>query len=104
MNIENDEHKDVFVGTWVAAEPFSEDFMVEYSIARLHGQYEVTARDYQDGEQMEISDVKFDGNTLEFVSLMPSTGRKGINRFTVKDANTLATEFTFTVIESLRRV
>ena len=71
---------------------------------KVGGLYKVTARDYRDGERMKISDVKFDGRTLEFVSLMPSTGRRGINRFTVKDSSTLTSEFTFIVVEFLKRI
>lgn len=96
---------DVFVGTWVSCQPFdSDDYLVEYRIEKLGTGYEVTAKDYRDGEEMEISDVKFDGRTLEFVSVMPSTGRKGLNRFRAKNRNALVSEFTFTVVEPLKRV
>ncbi|WP_031495445.1 hypothetical protein [Bryobacter aggregatus] len=97
--------KDAFVGKWVSSQPFdSDDYLVEYNIRKSGAAYKVTAKDYQDGEAMKVSDLKFDGQTLEFVSLMPSTGRTGVNRFRVKGQDELVSEFTFTVVESLTRM
>src|SRR4051794_16095887 len=98
-------YEDAFVGTWVSAQPFdSDDYLVEYTISRVGSRYQVTAKDYRDGEPMEISEVKLNRGCLQFRSVMPSTGRTGINRFTLKDSETILTEFTFTVLESLKRI
>lgn len=95
---------DRLIGTWVSSQPFdSEDYLVEYHISRAAQRYRVGARDYRDGEEMKISKVRFDGQTLDFISLMPSTGRKGQNRFRLRD-NSIEAEFTFTVRETLKRI
>jgi|GEM_PF-1643780 len=93
-----------FYGTWVSALPFdSDDYLVEYAI-RPHGDsLAVTARDFRDGEEMHISQVEFDGTVLTFQSIMPSTKRKGLHRFRLLGENRIEAEFTFTVVEELRR-
>jgi len=65
--------------------------------------FQIDATDMQDGEKMVISDITFDGTTLSFVSLMPSTERRGINKFRVIDDDLLESEFTFTLKEKLKR-
>lgn len=105
MATRKSEREDAFIGKWVSTQPFdTDDYLVEYTVKKVRGLLKVTARDYRDGERMKISDVTFNGHTLEFVSRMPSTGREGINRFIVKDTNTLTSEFTFKVVESLKRI
>jgi len=92
------------LGKWVSALPFdSDDYLVEYTISCHGDSLDVKARDLQDGEAMRISNVRFDGRTLEFVSYMPSTKRKGLNRFILKSGNRIEAEFTFTVKEQLKR-
>jgi hypothetical protein len=96
--------KERFVGTWVSSLPFdSEDYLVEYSISLRGEQFLIKAKDLQDGEKVRISDIRFDGRNLEFVSYVPSTKRKGINRFRLKDKNRIESHFTFTVVEELKR-
>jgi hypothetical protein len=96
---------DKFVGTWVSALPFdSEDYLVEYSISLNGETFVVKAMDLQDGEKFRISEVHFDGTSLQFVSYMPSTKRKGVHRFRMKSKNRMEAQFTFTVVEELKRV
>ena len=97
--------KERFVGTWVSSLPFdSDDYLIEYSISLMGEKFAIKARDLQDGEKVNISDVKFNGKCLEFVSYVPSTKRKGINVFRLKNKNRIEAQFTFTVIEVLERV
>jgi hypothetical protein len=56
-----------------------------------------------DGERFKISKVSWDGKCLRFISLMPSTGRIGINELRVKKNGKLESRFTFTVIEEMVR-
>lgn len=103
--MERKERRNAFVGKWVSSQPFdSDDYLVEYTITKAGSSLTIEARDYRDGESMEISDITFDGNTLEFVSLMPSTGRRGLNRFSIKESDVIVSEFTFTVVETLKRM
>jgi hypothetical protein len=96
--------KEIFVGTWVSSLPFdTDDYLVEYSISFKGDRFIIKAKDLQDGEKLKVSDVKFDGECLEFVSYVPSTQRKGINRFRLKGKNRIESEFTFTVVEELKR-
>lgn len=96
--------KDKFVGKWVSTIPWSsDDYIMEYAISLKGDSFQIDATDMQDGEKMVISDITFDGTTLSFVSLMPSTERRGINKFRVIDDDLLESEFTFTVKEKLKR-
>ena len=94
-----------FIGKWVHVAPWdSEDFMVEYEISGTDGKPVIKAKDINDGEKLKISNAKWDGKVLEFVSLMPSTGRKGFNRFKLDSKGQMKSEFTFKVIETLKRI
>ncbi len=57
-----------FVGTWR-----HEDSVVEYSISVQGDPLTVTGNDINDGEELRITDVQFDGSELRFTSLCPST-------------------------------
>jgi hypothetical protein len=105
MKAERNNLKAVFVGTWVSSLPFdSDDYLIEYSISVKEDRFVIKAKDLRDGERLTISDIAFDGKCLEFVSYVPSTKRKGINRFRLKGKNRIESQFTFTVIEELKRV
>jgi hypothetical protein len=97
--------KERFIGDWVSALPFdSGDYLVEYSISMDGDKFVIKARDLQDGEKFKISGVQFDGISLQFASYMPSTKRKGIHQFKLKGKNRIGAQFTFTVVEDLKRV
>jgi hypothetical protein len=96
--------KKSFIGNWVSALPFdSDDYLVEYKISIKGGRFIVKATDLQDGEQMKISGIKYSSGILEFTSYMPSSKRRGVNKFRLIDENRMESEFTFTVIEELKR-
>ncbi len=93
------------VGTWRCATPWdSEDYRADYEITVEGNKPRVSARDLSDGEEFVISEVRWDGEVLSFRSLMPSTGREGLNEFRLCAAGKLNSRFTFTVAEELHRV
>ncbi|HEY3853119.1 MAG TPA: hypothetical protein VGO67_01855 [Verrucomicrobiae bacterium] len=63
-------------GAWVAlcSDDSSDYPRTEYTISVADGQFCVTGVDPLDGEQFLIFDVGYDGESIRFVSLMPSTG------------------------------
>lgn len=98
------EDGEALIGHWSSSSAEdSDDYLVEYLISKARDAFKVRAKDLQDGEEMKISDLSWDGRVLEFISFMPSTRRKGLNKFRVKDSNHLWAEFTFTIVEELER-
>ena len=93
-------------GKWVSAFPSdSDDYLVEYLIEKSKdGKIKICARDLQDEEEMEISNIKWDGNILFFQSFMPSTERVGFAQFRLKENGNIESKFTFTVLEELKRI
>lgn len=79
--------------------------MTKYVISGNDSDPKVSGKDTSDGEAFEISDVSWSNGELIFTSLMPSTNRKGINKFRLNENGTINSEFTFTVtvIEELER-
>lgn len=108
MNVDEPEGQpkpSAFVGKWVSSAPYdSDDYLVEYTIFLEGEKIKVTAVDLQDGEEMSIFNISFAEGTVSFDSLMPSTGRRGRNVFRPKGDGTLVAEFTFTVVEELKRI
>jgi hypothetical protein len=93
-----------FLGTWKHVAPWdSDDWLSEYTIAESGGELVVTARDTNDGEAFVVSDVQWDGSVLRFRTLMPSTGREGLNEFRASADGSLQSRFTFTVLDRLER-
>lgn len=93
-----------FSGNWVSSLPFdSDDYLIEYIITPKGQSFDVRARDFRDGEEMEISEIRFDGEELSFKSYMPSTHRRGQNIMKLVSKDKIRVEFTFTVIEELKR-
>jgi hypothetical protein len=88
-------------GTWVAKYPedTSEYKKAEYTISVVDEQFKVTAIDCSDGEEFLIYDVGYDGQSLHFVSQMPSTGRSGRNWMRIVDKDKMEFRFTFTETE-----
>ena len=60
------------VGTWTSPE----DTTVEFTVVSTGAGLSVRGRDRSDGEEFEISQVSWDGETLSFTSVMPSTGHR----------------------------
>jgi len=96
--------KTLFIGSWVSSLPFdSDDYLIKYDISIQNGRFRVCARDLKDGERIRITEIKYHRGVLQFLSYVPSTKRKGLNRFTIKNVGRLKSEFTFTVVEELQR-
>lgn len=92
-------------GKWVSTMPHeSDDYLMEYIIKKNKDGISVYAKDLQDGEEMEISNIQWDGKILSFQSYMPSTERTGYAQFRVKENGNIESKFTFTVLEELKRV
>jgi hypothetical protein len=85
-------------GTWVALCPDGscDPVRTEYTISVVEEQFRVTGVDPEDGEEFIIYDVGYDGESIRFVSLMPSTGRTGRNWMRIVDKDKVEFRFTFT--------
>ena len=85
-------------GVWTAKYPTEScDFIhTEYTISVVEGQFRVTGVDPIDHEDFIIYDVGYDGESIHFVSLMPSTGRTGRNWMRIIDKDQVEFRFTFT--------
>ena len=92
------------LGTWKHVAPWdSDDWLSEYTIALVNGTLVVTGRDTNDGEAYVVSEVQWDGSMLSFRTLVPSTGREGLNEFRADGNGGLKSRFTFTVLDRLER-
>lgn len=90
-------------GRW-RAEWDSDDGRSEYHIGVHHGQLKVTGKDYGDGEDYIISNIAYDRNSVQFDTLMPSTGRKGHLSLCMIATGEVQMSFTFTDICSAIKV
>ena len=68
----------------------------EYTISVADEQFKVTGIDPVDGEEFIIYDVGYDGESIRFVSHMPSTGRTGRNWMRIVEKDKVEFRFTFT--------
>lgn len=68
----------------------------EYTISVIDEQFHVTGVDPVDGEKFIIYDIGYDGESIRFVSHMPSTGRTGRNWMRIVDHDKVEYRFTFT--------
>jgi len=68
-----------------------------YTISVVDGQFRVTGIDPVDGEKFIIYGVGYDGESIRFVSHMPSTGRTGHSGMRIVDREKV--EYRFTLIE-----
>lgn len=82
-------------GTWLVQNPGATSFydQTEYSIWVADGQFRISAIDLSLNEAFSICDVRFDGEWIEFTSLIPSTGRTSRNWMRVVDKNKLEFHF-----------
>ncbi|EEF58310.1 hypothetical protein [Pedosphaera parvula] len=85
-------------GTWIALCPDDscDPPRTQYTISVVEEQFRVTGIDPEDGEEFVIYDVGYDGESIHFVSLMPSTGRTGRNWMRIVDKDKVEFRFTFT--------
>ena len=91
-------------GKWKHVSPWdSDDYLALYEISGTELEPLITGIDLNDSEEFVISDLSWSNDILSFESYMPSTQRKGINKFWLNDSGKITSEFTFTVIEELER-
>ena len=69
------------VGTWITDE---EDSDAAFIFTIEHGDIEVSGFCRSDGEEFEIRNTKWDGETLTFTARMPSTDYTSINAFRMR--------------------
>jgi hypothetical protein len=87
-------------GVWRCFEEESEDYYrAEYTISVQNGEFKISAIDRSDGEEFEISDVKWNGVSLSFHSYVPSTARCGVSQLRYVGDGKVEFLFTFTVCE-----
>ena len=63
-------------GTWQEVENSISETPVVYKIAVVDGRFVVSGIDESDGTKFKISDVRWDGAALHFMSLFPPTGHR----------------------------
>ena len=63
-------------GTWQEVENSVSENSVIYKIAVVNGHFVVSGIEEDTGTELEISDVKWNGEALEFTSLFPPTGHR----------------------------
>ena len=85
-------------GNWIALCPDDSCSppRTQFTISVVEEQFCVTGVDLKDGEEFVIYDIGYDGESLHFVSLMPSTGRTGRNWMRIVDRDKVEYRFTFT--------
>lgn len=90
------------VGVWQGEE---DDARAQYTISESGGGgFDVRAVDMYDGEEFDIRNVTWDGKVLTFESLMPSTGRLGVNVFRLLSSTEVEVRFTFTEVGVWKKV
>ena len=81
----------------------SDDYLAIYEVSGTASNPKVVGWDTSDNERFDVSSVQWGGRVLPFETVTPSTNRHGINKFRVLDNNTIESEFTFTVVETMYR-
>lgn len=100
MNIDTPDPTNPLCGVWRCFEEDSDDYYrAEYTIGVSNGEFQVSAIDRSDGEEFEISDVRWNGVSLSFHSYVPSTARCGISQLRYVGDGKVEFLFTFTVRE-----
>ena len=84
--------KHPLIGTWITSD---EDSDATFIIGVKDGKFQVAGFTRSDKEKFIIKDVKWDGTTLRFYSLMPSTNFKTVHAFRANPDGTAEVEFTW---------
>lgn len=72
-------NRNPFVGTWEEEPNVGGTTTVVFEISVKHGRFVVTAWDSEDGTELGISQVKWDGSALRFSSFYPPGEHTAIN-------------------------
>ncbi len=89
------------VGTWASADEFTSD--VEYIVSSTGEGFAVRAIDRGDGEEAEVFEVQWDGETLTFAAHWNSTGRFARCRMLAQSRAHVDFTYTYTDHEMLHR-
>jgi hypothetical protein len=89
------------IGTWFNADEYETD--VEYIVSATRKWFAVRAVDRYDGEEGEVSEVKWDGDVLSFAVHWNSTGRFIKARLLAISPNRVEYTYTFTQQEMWHR-
>ena len=73
--------KHPFVGTWTQTENSFHRTTVVFTVAVEAGRFLVTGVDESDGTVFKISNTRWDGKCLRFISLFPPTNHKAKHSF-----------------------
>jgi hypothetical protein len=68
-----------FLGTWEEEPNVGGTTTVVFEVSVKHGRFVVTAWDSEDGTELRISQVKWDGTALRFISFYPPGEHTAIN-------------------------
>lgn len=79
------------IGTWVTAE---EDSNVAFTFSLKNNKFGVTGLCRSDGEEFEITRVRWDGRALSFIARMPSTDTITKNVFRIRPDGTAELDLT----------
>lgn len=91
----------MLVGTWFNADEYETE--VEYIVSGVEGSFAVRAVDRFDGEEGEVYDVKWEGDTLSFAVHWNSTGRLIKARLLAISPNRVDYTYTYTQQEMWHR-
>ena len=89
-----------FSGTWSAAEEGDANFTVQVAFAGARPR--VSVEDAFDGEKMKVSKVSFDGTSLRFSTVTPSTGARLEHELRARAGG--KAEYRFTVAQAWERL
>jgi hypothetical protein len=82
------------LGTW--RDPDVDGLTVLFSVTAAGDTFDVQGLDTSDGEKLVISDVRWDGSVLTFVSLVPSTAHRVEYEFETVTQSEVIVRFTNT--------
>ncbi|MFC3150026.1 hypothetical protein ACFOEK_03215 [Litoribrevibacter euphylliae] len=80
------------IGHWKSTDDFDD---VVVTITPKQNSFAVSVRDHADGEQAEIFETNYDGDTLSFAAHWASNGRLIKYRFLLQSEGTVNVTYTF---------
>ena len=90
---------DWFIGRWQTS---NEDSDIIIEIRKVKKQFHVRAFDKDDNEELIVSNIKWNGNLLQFETFVPSTKFRTRNCLKIRSRTKLIQELTF--FESWKKI
>jgi hypothetical protein len=75
------------LGTWEQEPNPGGTTTVSYTIRVERGKFAVLGKDEEDGTPLEVSRIRWDGNSLHFTAVFPPTGHKSKHALTALSKN-----------------